>query len=147
MRYYFGLTILELMVSLALIGLLFCFTLPLYQTQRAFTETKLFQKELTSILTTARLEAFLLQKPLKLEPIHLGLSNEWEQGIRLSTNQDTVLHRWTWSYINRPVLWFGFRSKQSITIDFLPEKLAMNGYFQIGDTRLIVNRFGRVRCL
>ena len=142
-----GLTLVELMSSVAILGLLLCFCVPLYQQHQSVTKMKFFEKELAAILTTARLQAFLLEKSLCLEPLRLGTSGTWLGGIRLRVEGDkkNILHEWSWPTTHASVAWFGFRSKHFISISAYPEKFAMNGYIQIGHHQIIVNRFGRIR--
>lgn len=141
-----GLTLVELLLCVSLLSLLLCFGLPLYRQHEVVTRQKLFEKELTTLLTTARLQAFVLQKTLRLEPFHFSPTEGWQKGIRLREDKGvSVLHEWTWPATHPLVVWSGFRSNSSIVIDAYPEKLAMNGYFQVGKHRLVVNRFGRIR--
>lgn len=142
-----GLTLVELMISIAILSLLLCFCMPLYQRHQSTTQMKFFEKELAAVLTTARLQAFLLEKSLCLEPMQLGSTGAWLGGVRLRVEGDkkNILHEWSWPTIHASVAWFGFRSKHFISISAHPEKLAMNGYFQVGDHQIIVNRFGRIR--
>ncbi len=145
MRRHCGLTLIELMISIVIISLLLCFSMPLYQKHLSDTKTTLLKRELIAILATARLQAFLLGQTLVLEPLLLTSTGVWQQGVQLRMQHGEILHHWLWPESHGQISWVGFYSKEFILIDAYPDKLAMNGYFQIDETRLIINRFGRVR--
>lgn len=145
MQRYRGLIFIEVAIVAVLLSLLFCFSLPLYRQHAVTVKTTLFKQELIAMLATAKLQAFVLGKTLILEPLRITATGEWQQGLRLCVQHGETLQHWIWPELSTTVLWYGFHSRRHILIEAHLDKLAMNGYFQIGEIQLVVNRFGRVR--
>ncbi len=145
MRRCFGFTLIELMISIVVMSLILCFVMPFYRVNQASTAESFFKDELIVFLTTAKLQAFLTRMPLVLEPWEQGPDGVWKKGLRLRTGNGTIRAQWRWPSTQVPVRWFGFQGRDKIWISPHPQQLAMNGYFEIGQVRLIVNRFGRIR--
>lgn len=146
-----GMMLLELIITVAIIGILVCFSQPLLNHAVSIEERT---QELTSILTYARLQAFIREETLVLAPLE---NDDWSTGIKLLTNQGKTLpekpkqmvHVWHWPASKLTVNWFGFQAKDFILVDSDSAKLAMNGYFLLKNNqgilrKIIVNRFGRV---
>jgi Tfp pilus assembly protein FimT len=153
-------TLIELIASLAIVGIVVCFSVPRLFSETANHVIQERKKELTYILAYARIQAFLREETLILAPLNTTLDNNWSEGLRLYVQDGKTrppknkhsLHEWHWSKSQFALYWFGFQSKNYILVDSDSSKLAMNGYFLIKkkqDTlcRIDVNRFGRLRVL
>jgi prepilin-type N-terminal cleavage/methylation domain-containing protein len=154
----YGMTLIELIATLAIVGILACFSVPWLFSETAHHVIQERKKELTYILSYARMQAFLREETLILAPLNINLENNWSDGLRLYVQDGKTLppknkhtlHEWHWSNSQFAMFWFGFQSKNYILVDADSSKLAMNGYFLIKkkqDTlsKMNVNRFGQVR--
>lgn len=145
MQRYFGFTLIELMIGILVMSLVLCFSMPFYRNTRASKEETLFKEELIVLLATTKLQAFLMGSPLILEPLYRASDGAWQKGIRCRTTDGATRYQWQWPPIHASVRWFGFQGSDAILVSPYPHQLAMNGYFEVDKTLLIVNRFGRVR--
>lgn len=149
-----GITLIELIISVAIMGILMCFSVSLFHHTVSVQERT---HDLTSILAYARLQAFLREETLILAPLVATEHHDWSMGIRLFVKEGEtlpskprrIIHAWQWPASEYTLSWSGFQSKDYILIDHDSGKLAMNGYFLLKNShgilnQVYVNRFGRV---
>ena len=140
-----GVTLIELLLVLAIVGALLCVGMPALYRDSALSVRRQCVDELAQGLRYARLQALVQQQPLRLTPI---VDNNWAHGMRLQVGT-RVLRVWTWHHPSTILRWHGFHSNQYLLVENELTQLAMNGYFSIeqaGESlaRIVVTRFGRV---
>jgi prepilin-type N-terminal cleavage/methylation domain-containing protein len=144
-----GFTLLELLLSLAIISIVFCFSMPLFRGTNLNHQVVQLQQHLIQVLKYARFQAFLRHETLLIKPIsQQGL---WREGAEIIDSSDQVIYKRPWQF-NLDVDWHGFYDHQKITVAAEPENLSMNGYFLIKNNhtlvgKLVVNRFGQIHWL
>lgn len=76
--HFTGFTLLELLVTLAIVGILLSISLPSYQHFSNQLQAKLITERITESLDFARLEALLLKTSTEIKPINNNYQNGWE---------------------------------------------------------------------
>lgn len=155
MRRFKGLTLLELLFSLALLSLLFCFCFPLRNALLTRNQLEVLAKEISLAILYARNLAFVSHQPLILTP--LQQSADWSKGMLLFVDnknhhyepQLKILHQWSWDYPKVQIKWTGAKSSTYLIFADEIEHAFTSGHFdlisQAKALRLIINRFGRIR--
>ena len=150
-----GLTLIELLISLAIMATVLCFSLPLFHSMQTQHDRNRLIKDITNVLQFARIQAFLRGETLVLAP--LDSVKDWSYGIHLFVREGNSwppknkeeLHEWRWKPGGTHLSWHGFQSKDYLVIDSDLSRLALNGYFLMEEGGVLpekhtVNRFGRV---
>lgn len=150
-----GFTLLECLLSLALIAIIALFSIPLGVNWYTNNQLELRKQELITLINYARTKAYLLGENLTLTP--LPGSEDWSKGALLFidnpnhqyTSNDKLLHRWQWSEQTVQLQWYGFHSKRYLLFSPNFQQLATNGHFVIQTSHfkpvlLTINRFARV---
>lgn len=152
-----GITLLELLITLAILGVLVCFGVsfaPLHQ-------HRLHRKadEIKSIVRYATHEA--MQKGVDLALSPWPIPSDWSKGMVLFVDDNNnhqyntkaqVIRKWRFQDDKITVLWQGFQSKQYLLFSPKLYERAINGKFVITNELqqqviLVVNRLGHVRDL
>jgi len=154
---YCGMTLIELLMNLAVVAILACFSVPLLFSDTAQHVIEERKKELKYILSYARAQALLREETLILAPLKNTIDNDWSEGLRLYVQNGRALppkrkhtvHEWHWPKSRFKLYWFGFQSKNYLLINPDSSKLAMNGYFLVKKnqdilSKMHVSRFGRL---
>ncbi len=76
--FFTGFTLLELLVTLAIVGILLTVSLPSYQDFSKKLQTRLMTERIIESLNYARLEALLLKNTITIKPINHNYQNGWE---------------------------------------------------------------------
>ena len=150
-----GLTLMELLISLAIMATVLCLSAPLFHCMQAQHDRNRIINEITNVLHFARIQAFLRGETLVLAP--LDSLKDWSYGMQLFVREGNAwppqnkekLHEWGWQPGVTHLSWHGFQSKDYLVIDSDLSRLALNGYFLMQERgslpeKYTVNRFGRV---
>lgn len=132
-----GFTLLELLVTLALVGILLTLSLPSYLDCSQHLQAKLIAERIIESLNYARLEALLLKTPVEIKPIN----NNYQQGWEMFQG-NTVIK----IYPPSPVSINTQQLSRKNTITFQPNGMSegSNGSFIINqEYKVTLNRGGR----
>ncbi|KTD36209.1 Tfp type 4 fimbrial pilin related signal peptide protein domain protein [Legionella nautarum] len=151
----YGLTLIELLAGLMIIGIVFALCIPLGFSLYGKNQLKLLENEIGIAIRFARNMALLKHVPLVLTP--LPSSDNWSDGMILFIDNknhqyaetDEIIHQWNWQKLKVQVSWVGFRSNNYLLFSSTLSHSASNGHFILrnneGNTvKLVINRLGRV---
>lgn len=141
-----GYTIIELCITLALIGILCAFSLPINHYFFSAKKLEILRAEIKNVVRFARTYALINNKILILKPV--VSSANWSQGATLiEASTQKIIYQWHWWRSKINVSWVGFNSNRYLV--FAPDlkHSAVNGYFKLSYPSLdpltvIVNRLG-----
>jgi len=146
-REQIGFTLVELLLSLSLLGMILLLALPTFQT---FYQKNLIQQrgaEIAKAINFARNIALNSRQSVTLIP--LGREQDWSYGMALLAMDKTVIHEWRWARRGLTVKWRGFQSPYHLIFSSHLRHSSINGYFLVSGQGLaqkwVVNRLGRVR--
>ena len=151
-----GFTLIEVLLSLAILATVMCFSIPFASNLHQNNQIQARQDEIQAAIRYARTQSQLIGKNLILTPI--SNSNYWSNGMRIFVDNPQhrytpdvqILHEWHWSSPNLQIIWHGFQSNNYLLFAADSSRNATNGYFLIQSQsqvilKLVVNRLGRVR--
>ena len=145
-----GWTFTELMIVIALISIIVCFSLPMLSMFRQNNQERIIVNDLLEGINVAK--TYAATSNAKIWLTHDAKQKDWSAGFLLMTQENTskvTLQQWDWSNYDTQVLWHGFKSKDSLIFAQNLQHSAVNGYFLVKNKtrtiKLIVNRIGRVR--
>ena len=151
-----GLTLIELLISLSLLAIVLCFSLPLAPTLYKKNQLQLLSDELSGAIHFAKIQALVTGDVLALT--RLPGTTDWSSGMMLFvdnakhhyTPDVKLLHEWHWSFVGMDVSWHGFQSDDYLLFATDISHNTVNGYFLITTplqpkVKLVVNRLGRIR--
>lgn len=142
-----GFTLIEILLSLSIVGLLLVLALPLSQAFSNKNHAQLVEQDIRAAIHYARTMAYKNAGPLTLVP--LREDHEWSKGLLLLSGKKTIF-QWEWQDKNIQVRWKGFRSNDAIYFSNILRQSTANGYFLINtqggmyQKKIIVNRLGRI---
>lgn len=148
-KYVLGMTLLETIAILAMISIICLISFVSYLTFSQYHQLELAAADIDAAVRYARNMAMIRSEVMVLRP----LTSSWSKGMQLMTRQPgnlaKIIFQWQWHYPGVDIVWRGFQSRQSITINPDPKQAAMNGYFLIIDgagreKKLTINRIGRI---
>ncbi len=147
-----GLTLIELLLTIAILGLILWFSLPLSSSFYQKIQLQVIENEIKSAIRFAKTQALISGYPILLRTIDgsKGLTVCVDNMKHQCAPDDSTLQEWHWSYDGIDVDWSGFQSKQYLIFSADESKNAVNGYFSIKYkgrlvTKITLNRLGRVR--
>ncbi|CDZ79171.1 type II secretion system protein H [Legionella massiliensis] len=151
-----GFSLVELLLSILLIGILLAFSTPFGLDLYRKNQLEIVKDELAALINFARATAILQGKPLVLAPLPGGL--DWSKGAILFADNKThqysenikPIHLWQWHHKGLQLSWQGLHSVNYLIFSADPNHSASSGHFTIqndkgASTQLTLNRLGRVR--
>lgn len=148
-------TLLECLITLAILSLLFFFCLPFTSTFYSKNEIDVLEKQIVSAVQYSRHMALMMGKDLTLSPF--PETGDWSEGMILFVDNkthhysptDQLLYQWHWPLRQVQVLWHGFRSNDYLIFSAHLTQATTNGHFlimngQIEQKKITINRLGRV---
>lgn len=154
-RWSGGLTLVELLVTLSLLSIVLCCSLPLAPSLYKKNQMQMIVDNVKGAIQVAKMQALISGDTLALTPI--GGAGDWSDGMLLFvdnvkhqySSETRLLYQWHWKSVGVDLAWQGFQSRNYLL--FAPDMSsnATNGYFIITNhqlqAKLVVNRFGRVK--
>ena len=150
-----GLTLIELLISLSILAVLFCFAYPLTPSLYGKNQLQVVCADIKNAVLFAKLQAQLRGERLILAPV--SETCNWALGMRLFvdnpkhryTSEDSLLREWHWHTNGLQIRWRGFFSTDYLLFAQDMNHNAVNGSFLIQNSvqriTLFVNRLGRIR--
>jgi prepilin-type N-terminal cleavage/methylation domain-containing protein len=156
MRRELGFSLLELLMTLVLLGILYGFSFIDLSFLQRKNQLDAKADELKQIIHFAKIEALATSKTLTLAAI--SPDEGWSMGARLFvdnpahqyTQGTTLIREFRWSPRGVTIQWNGFESKQYLRFSPVLHEGSLNGKFILQDFKkntiqLVINRLGRVR--
>lgn len=151
-----GISLIELLIYLTIVGMLFCLTTPFAPSFYKKNELQVIVDEIKSAIRYAKLQAIIRGECLILT--HRSGTSDWSSGMALYVEKlssrkqpvrESLLYEWRWQAVGSHVAWNGFQSKDYLRFGPDLNQSVVNGTFLIDvdsqhPIRLIVNRLGRV---
>jgi len=143
-----GLTFIEVILCLAILGILVCFGTPFTSSLYKKNELQVVKDDIRGAIRLAKMTALVRGKPVRLT--HRLGATDWSSGIVLSSLDGAVLYEWQWRNKGLSVIWHGFQSREYLLFSPNLNNSAVNGYFLMEDnkkqvSKITVNRLGQVR--
>ncbi|HEV2613300.1 MAG TPA: GspH/FimT family pseudopilin [Gammaproteobacteria bacterium] len=132
-----GFTLLELLVTLAIIGVVLSLAIPSWKTFQIHLQAKLITERIIESLSYARIEALLTNQAIQIKPINNNYQNGWE----IIRDKDILS-----IYPPSPVSITNIQLSRRNIITFQPSGLSegSNGSFVINNHyKVTLNRGGR----
>jgi Tfp pilus assembly protein FimT len=152
-KYEIGVTLLELIILLAITGILYIIYIPISQLYLQHNHLEIVENDIKGAIRYARNMALIRGENLALIP----LTNDWSTGMQLIVDnplhryndKDELIHQWQWYPIKLKITWHGFQSNYFLSFTPNFKQSSLSGHFLIIDLagkqkKLVVNRIGRV---
>ncbi|MDP3704643.1 MAG: GspH/FimT family pseudopilin [Legionellaceae bacterium] len=151
-----GITLIELLIYLSLVGMFFCLTTPFSSSFYKKNQNQVIADGIKNAVRYAKLQAIVRGERLLLT--HRVGTEDWSSGMALyvetlSSKKQPIagelLYEWLWPMSASRVVWNGFQSKHYLRFGPNLSQSIVNGTFVIDGNglnpiRLVVNRMGRV---
>lgn len=151
-----GVTLVELMICLAIIGIICCVALPLTPKLYKQNQSQVIEDQIRYAIRLAKMQAIIRGERLILT--HRNDTLDWSSGMALYVEKSShkklpehgqLLHEWQWPKSLVSVEWKGFQSKNYLRFEPELSHSAINGvfYIAVGNEplkKLVINRIGRV---
>ncbi|MBA2656161.1 MAG: GspH/FimT family pseudopilin [Tatlockia sp.] len=151
-----GLSLLELVTSLVIFGILFFLSLPLTVSIFQRNHLEVVKDQLAVAIHYARSKAMMQGEALILTA--LPNAGDWSSGMYLLTDnvkhqyneKSQLIHSWQWEHKEIKVTWQGLQSNNYIVFSPDLNHSASSGHFIIQNQegqilKLTLNRLGRIR--
>lgn len=150
-----GFTLVELVVTLSLLVICFCFVVGFNQDFLEKNKIDSLVSQVKNSIYYSRNRALFSGQDVTLNA--MDASDDWSGGMLLCVDnprhhcQENIIYQWQWKqYPQLKLVWRGFKSTKYLTFSKTLRHSTVNGHFVILKNgievrRIVVNRLGRVK--